>query len=337
MNYNFKTQDNMKYTAWNSYVEAHPYGTIFHTSYMFNIYNGTPNHEPFAYFVIDENQDIQAMLSGYIQTVKPGLLGFMSKRAVLFQAPIYNKPDALDFLLKNYLEITSKQAIYTEVRNHYDTNIVKKVFTNRGFLYEQHLNILIDTSLSEEKILKKFSKSARKTIRRVKSKELSFKVIHYSELIEAYKVLEKVYSRINLPLLDLSFFDQAIKNSSNIEKMVIVGAFKKDKLLACRFAFCYKDIVIGFYAGCHEEFFHLNANEFLVYETLKWAHQNRFKIFDFGGAGKPDVPYGVRDYKMKFGGDLVNYGRYHFIHSPLKYKIAENGFRILQKLKKLRK
>ena len=36
----------------------------------------------------------------------------------------------------------------------------------------------------------------------------------------------------------------------------------------------------------------------------------------FGGAGKPDKPYGVRDYKLKFGGQLVNWGRFEKVHKP---------------------
>lgn len=46
------------------------------------------------------------------------------------------------------------------------------------------------------------------------------------------------------------------------------------------------------------------------------GHQNRFQIFDFGGAGKPNVSYGVRYYKMSFGGKLVNYGRYTLVLNP---------------------
>ena len=46
------------------------------------------------------------------------------------------------------------------------------------------------------------------------------------------------------------------------------------------------------------------------------GHQNIFQIFDFDGAGKPDIPYCVRDYKKKFGGKLVNYGRYTLVLNP---------------------
>ena len=48
------------------------------------------------------------------------------------------------------------------------------------------------------------------------------------------------------------------------------------------------------------------------------------------GAGVPDKPYGVRDFKMEFGGEVVEYGRYLHIRKPLLYKIGKWGVRILK-------
>ena len=53
-----------------------------------------------------------------------------------------------------------------------------------------------------------------------------------------------------------------------------------------------------------------------------------YDIFDFGGAGTPKKSYGVRDYKKKFGGKLVNYGRYEEIRRPLKFATANVGFKL---------
>ena len=47
------------------------------------------------------------------------------------------------------------------------------------------------------------------------------------------------------------------------------------------------------------------------------------KKFNFMGAGKPDVPYGVRNFKSKFGGELVETPRYVIAHKPLFYAIGK--------------
>lgn len=66
-----------------SYIDNHPNGTIFHTPYMFEVYKETPNYEPFAYYAVDEQRQIKAMLTGVIETVKSGFLSSLSKRAVM--------------------------------------------------------------------------------------------------------------------------------------------------------------------------------------------------------------------------------------------------------------
>jgi lipid II:glycine glycyltransferase (peptidoglycan interpeptide bridge formation enzyme) len=53
------------------------------------------------------------------------------------------------------------------------------------------------------------------------------------------------------------------------------------------------------------------------------------------GIGRPDKSYGVRDFKIRFGGDTVNYGRFIRINNKLKYSIAKSGFNILSLFKKV--
>ncbi len=103
-----------------SYIDNHPYWTIFHTPYMFEVYKETPDYEPFAYYAVDNQRQIKAMLSGVIETVKSGFLFSLSKRAVMMQAPIFDEIGAIDFLLSEYSKIIKYKVIYSEVRNHYD-------------------------------------------------------------------------------------------------------------------------------------------------------------------------------------------------------------------------
>jgi lipid II:glycine glycyltransferase (peptidoglycan interpeptide bridge formation enzyme) len=77
----------------------------------------------------------------------------------------------------------------------------------------------------------------------------------------------------------------------------------------------------------------MHPNDLIPWDVFLWGKENGFTRFDFGGAGKPDVPYGVREYKKKFGGKMVSYGRYEKINKPNLMKIAKTGFQIMQWLK----
>ena len=59
---------------------------------------------------------------------------------------------------------------------------------------------------------------------------------------------------------------------------------------------------------------------------------NNYNLFDFGGGGAPNKNDNLRFYKSRFGAEFFNYGRYKKIHSPMKQKIAEIGFKIYRRL-----
>jgi len=64
----------------------------------------------------------------------------------------------------------------------------------------------------------------------------------------------------------------------------------------------------------------------------RYAVQNGYQHFDMMGAGKPNDGYGVRDFKAKFGGQLVEYGRFLYVLNPLLYNIGKLGVKLLKKV-----
>jgi hypothetical protein len=56
--------------------------------------------------------------------------------------------------------------------------------------------------------------------------------------------------------------------------------------------------------------------------AIQYAIQHQLPVFDTMGAGKPGVPYGVRDFKLRFGGDLVEHGRFLHINKPTLYRLG---------------
>jgi lipid II:glycine glycyltransferase (peptidoglycan interpeptide bridge formation enzyme) len=72
----------------------------------------------------------------------------------------------------------------------------------------------------------------------------------------------------------------------------------------------------------------------LWWHVIKWGINRGYHTLDLGGAGKPGKEYGVRKFKARFGGELVNYGRYLNVFSPALFKFAEIGYKIYQKSSK---
>src|SRR5690554_1074549 len=103
---------------WYKFIEKNENSTVFHDPIILQLYKDEIGYEPFALFSIDEKGEINAMLLGYVNTVKRGLLSSISRRSIILQSPLYNTEDDLSHLLEGYLRHFCRKTIYTEIRNH---------------------------------------------------------------------------------------------------------------------------------------------------------------------------------------------------------------------------
>ena len=104
-------------------------------------------------------------------------------------------------------------------------------------------------------------------------------------------------------------------------------AYLEGRPVAASANLLYKKYLYGWYLGL-ERIRSLSPAEYLTWYEVEWAKKHSFELYDFGGAGWPHKPYGVRDFKAKFGGQLVHYGRYRKIYSPWRYFLAERAYNL---------
>jgi lipid II:glycine glycyltransferase (peptidoglycan interpeptide bridge formation enzyme) len=98
----------------------------------------------------------------------------------------------------------------------------------------------------------------------------------------------------------------------------------------------YKDTIYGWYGGVDRGYSSYVPSEMLMWHILQWGAENGYRLYDFGGAGKPDEAYGVRDFKAKFGGELVCYGRNTRVHAPTRLAMSKVGYQLYRNLKGFR-
>ena len=68
-----------------------------------------------------------------------------------------------------------------------------------------------------------------------------------------------------------------------------------------------------------------------TYAGMAYAAEHHLPLFDMMGAGKPEESYGVRDFKAKFGGELVEHGRYLCVCQKWLYQIGKWGVSLMKK------
>jgi serine/alanine adding enzyme len=316
------------------FVNLHPYANIFQSVEAYNFFKTATNHEP-VLIVVEDDGEILGSLLALIITEGKGLKGYLSRRCIVTGGPLVKNEnrDVYSAVLGEFNSIISKKAIYTQFRNAFNTNNYMDLFSEYQWIYGEHLNIIVDLNKSQDELWKDVHSKRRNEIRRAGKEGTTFRPLnHENELEETYKILKEVYARVKLPFPDLKYFQKAYEYLSP-NHLKIFCAICDEKIIGVMYALCYGDTIYDWYAGSYQKYYKKYPNDLIPWEVFLWGKQNGYNKFDFGGAGKPNVINGVRDYKKKFGGEFVNYGRYEKIHQPLRFKMAKLGLALWKKLK----
>jgi lipid II:glycine glycyltransferase (peptidoglycan interpeptide bridge formation enzyme) len=327
--------ENINRQQWADFVANHPHGTIFQTPEYYAIHQGVKGFRPFVIALFDSAGSMAGVMLVIIHQVYGGLLGTMTSRAVIVGGPLVKEddPELASLILKNYIENKHIRVVYSQFRNLFELGAMKSAFTNAGAVYEDHLNILIDLTQTEEELWKGVKSRKRNNIRQAQRKGLTVRrLATKSEANEAYSILMEVYKRAKLPLADKQLFMNAFVQMQDNGMLRIYGAFSEEKLAGAMFILACNGRFYDWYAGSFRKYYSFNPNDILPWEIFRIAQAEGIPLFDFGGAGKPGVPYGVRDYKMQFGGELVNFGRYELSHNKLAFGMMKVAFRMWQRI-----
>lgn len=322
-------------SIWREFVACHPTGNIFSTPEMFQVFARTQGYKPDLWAAVDGDHRPLALFLPVRINLSDGLLRRFTSRAVAYGsvlcAPRSGGEEALEVLLKTYKEEAKKQVLFTELRNLSDLSSLQPVLGRYGFAYEGHLNFLVNLTRPPEEIWHSIHSNARRNINKArKTQTVVEEVNDASQVPVVYSLLKEVYKRLQVPLAGLSLFQSAFDVLYPKGMMKILVARADDINIGALTLLLYKGTITYWYTGVLRSYSSHRAADILVWHTLEWGSQNGFRYLDFGGAGKPEEDYGVRDFKAKFGGELVNYGRNVCVHSPAIFQISKTAYQIVR-------
>lgn len=320
--------------AWNALADESPVASWFQTPEAYAFFAGLSFLEAFV-VAVKNGGKLKGVVIGYVQKDGGRIKQFFSRRAIITGGPLLasdiSNVELVELLnaVKNSLR---KKSIYIETRNFNDYSQWKDVFEACGFRYEPHFDIVVDTA-SMEVVNENLGKSRKRDVR------VSFRdgavLVGQPTLPQVqtyYKILEELYlTKVKTPLFPLEFFERLLEIKSSafllveyqgeiIGGTVCVGLAGKSlyEMYACGKDGAYKNIF---------------PSEVATFAGLQFAAENGYGQFDMMGAGKPDDGgYGVRDFKLKFGGKLVEFGRFVCVCNPLLFHIGKLGIKIMKKL-----
>ena len=343
---------------WQALIDRSPYATWFQTQEAYEFYAAVSGMQAFAYGMAEEGR-LVGVIVGYTTKSTNAIQQYFTKRAIIYGGPLLDEhisDEALSALLgavaqlkvesvkckgkaNSKAETTASRLsplasrlmkpIYFETRNFHDYRRWKEVFQNSGFQYQPHLNFHVDTS-SIKLVQSRIGKHRWRYIR-LSMRDGAQIVAHPTiEQVQAfYTILQDLYrTKVRTPLWSWEFFERLYHTEHaryilvELDGQIVGGT-------AC---VCLPGkAVYEWYAcgldNCRDDIRPLSV---AIWGEMQYAAENGYPLFDFMGAGKPEEPYGVRDFKAEFGGELVEHGRFLCVRKPLLYWIGTLGVKILK-------
>ncbi len=311
---------------WDNFVQQNNRGNAFQTNLIFDLYQKSDDFTP--YYCLAINRQNAKIIAGFlfvIQKTPFPLIGKWLKRSLIIGGPLLPQKGAKVFqgLMQTYTSFVKRRAIYSEIRNIHNWSHFVDEFRESGFKYEPHLNYFVplkneDLSLSKSKI-RQVKKSLEQGAHIIENPDLE-------QVRRFYNLLRNVYTkRIKKPMPSWSFFEAffQLQKEANIGKYLLIGY--RDEIIGGIMLPVYngKTVYEWYVAGDDKQYKKLYPSVLATWAGLNFAKENNYSSFDFMGAGFPNIPYGVREFKSKFGGQLVNYGRFRKIHYKSVYYLAQ--------------
>ena len=327
--------DQIDQQQWQELVQSSPVTTWFQTDEAYRFYQSVGDMQAFAYGV-SEDDNFVGLVVGYTTTEKCKFKQHFTARSIIVGGPLLAdniSDEALTALLKAVRAMESNcqppianRPIYIETRNFNDYSRWKSVFESAGFAYKEHYDIHVHCNADH----KMSERRQRELKRAIKNGATVVEAQTEQEIRDWYQILHRLYrEKVRTPLFSEDFFLQFYRNG--VGKYLLVK--HEDKIIGGMMCpvLDNKAIYEWYVCGLDEEYKDLSPSVVATHAAIEYAKENGLPLFDFMGAGEPEIPYGVRDFKMEFGGELREYGRFLCIRKPLLYWIGKIGVKWLKR------
>ena len=317
------TYDLIDRQQWSELVRTSETGTWFQSPEAYDFFASMPElMEPFVYGV-ERAGKLCAVCVGYVTKERNPIKQFFTRRAIIIGGVAVAANGAKEdmVILLNYVRKELKpKSIYIETRNFNDFSPWKEAFEAAGFVYKPHLNFHVDPSTNN------LSDNRKRQLK--KSDAVVSEGVSELEIREWYEVLSELYrTKVKTPLWPIDFFLEAYRQG--IAKFLLVkheGRIIGGSMVVADERTVYEWFECGLNAECKDQYPSVMA----TWGGIQLAHQSGCTRYDMMGAGEPGVPYGVRDFKAEFGGQMVEHGRFLYVCKPMLYRLGVCVVKILK-------
>jgi hypothetical protein len=319
--------------AWKRLTLTSQTGTWFQSPEAYTFFASLPEiMDPFAVVVGTQDHSLRAICVGYVTKEHNPVRQHFTRRAIIIGGPCI-ADDCTDHEVAELMQAVRanlhNKAIYIETRNFNDYSRWKSAFESAGFSYRPHLNFHVDCT-DNAAILARLSDNRKRQLKKAKASAVTVvEAKDEDEVRSWYRILANLYrTKVKTPLFPVEFFVEAFRQRVGTFLLIIYNdTIIGGSMLAVLDGKCvYEWYECGLNAEYKEQYPSVTA----TCAGMNYAAEQGIQRYDMMGAGEPEIPYGVRDFKAEFGGVLVEHGRFLYICKPLLFRLGTLGVRLLK-------
>ena len=217
---------------------------------------------------------------------------------------IYNNPGILPYLFKTVGEFSEKKKKAVVIKQmkpipSYDP-------ASFGVVEQDHwITTQVDLTGGHEQLWKNLKNNAQGPVKQSRKKGVIIKSADSLEdLKQFYDIFFIARKKIGIPVFPYRFFQEIWKEFYGSKKAVLFLALLDGKPVAGIFLLTHGETVIDGYAASIDDYRDYRVNDLLVWESICWACDNGYKVFDFG-ADSP-LQQSLLAFKSKWKGKQVD-------------------------------
>jgi hypothetical protein len=281
-------------TRWDSFVLEHPHGSIYHHSTWAKVVQSTYKYVPF-YVGLEQSE------SGQLVGIVPFLLvgsRFTGKRLVSLPFTSYCEPLVPERQITNIINFAKEyfpDVEYLGLR-FLEDNVIGHCEKETAFVTH-----ILDLDVELERLFKSFHPtSVRQRIKRAEKKQLKFSMVEQEEdLKRFYGLLTRVRKKHGLPPPPYKFFSNMWKLLKPKGLLLAPVLEYEGETIAAAIVLRYKNTFHFEYSASDQNYLKLCPNQKLIWETIKIAHKEEARYFDFGRSSLVNHP--LVEFKDRWG------------------------------------
>jgi hypothetical protein len=319
-------------SQWKDFLSINPFSTPFQSPEFYELFNSVAGLSADV-IAVEDSDCIRALVVITFQK-EAGLKSFFSRRCIIYGGPLVDirYPEASILLLQETFFRCRNKAIYIETRNLSDYKDFRDIFNQCDFKYVPYLNFHIKIS-DRNSMLQLISNSRRRQINKALKCGVTWKeAANSDEIMRFYEILAALYrNKVRKPLPPPDFFIKFFDKGPGKYLMV----WYNERIIGGIMCPLSEKTIYEFYVcGLDDEYKEQSPSVLATWAAMEYASQNNIPQFDLMGAGRPEDRYGVREFKARFGGEQVEFGRFIKITNRLLYTLGKLGLLGMKILKR---